>query len=86
MNREKINGLFEIIELILNKEPSIVDSFLFDSLGSYIYIVFPKINAKVDYLVDDITEICEEISSGDDCRNAKEELRKVYNEIKKELG
>lgn len=86
MNREKINGLFEIIELILNKEPSIVDSFLFDSLGSYIYIVFPKINAKVDYLVDDITDICEEISSGDDCRNAKEELRKVYNEIKKELG
>lgn len=86
MNREKINGLFEIIELILNKEPSIVDSFLFDSLGSYIYIVFPKINAKVDYLVDDITDICEEISTGDDCRNAKEELRKVYNEIKKELG
>lgn len=86
MNREKINGLFEIIELILNKEPSIVDSFLFDSLGSYIYIVFPKINAKVDYLVDDITDICEEISSGDDCRNAREELRKVYNEIKKELG
>lgn len=85
MNREKINGLFEIIELILNKEPSIVDSFLFDSLGSYIYIVFPKINAKVDYLVDDITDICEEISSGDDCRNAREELRKVYNEIKKEL-
>ena len=86
MNREKINGLFEIIELILNKEPSIVDSFLFDSLGSYIYIVFPKINAKVDYLVDDITDICEELSSGDDCRNAREELRKVYNEIKKELG
>lgn len=86
MNNEKLNGLFEIIELILNKEPSIVDSFLFDSLGSYIYIVFPKINDKVDYLVDGITDICEEISTGDDCRNAKEELRKVYNEIKKELG
>lgn len=86
MDREKINGLFEIIELILNKEPSIVDSFLFDSLNSYIYIIFPNINDKVDYLVDEITDICEEISSGDDCRNAKEELRKVYNEIKKELG
>ena len=85
MNNEKLNGLFEIIELILNKEPSIVDSFLFDSLGSYIYIVFPKINDKVDSLVEDIADICEDISSGDDCRNEKEELRKIYNEIKKEL-
>lgn len=33
MNNEKLNGLFEIIELILNKEPSIIDSFLFDSLN-----------------------------------------------------
>lgn len=86
MNNEKLNGLFEIIELILNKEPSIVDSFLFDSLGLYIYIVFPKINDKVDSLVEDIADICEDISSGDDCRNEKEELRKIYNEIKKELS
>lgn len=86
MDREKINGLFEIIELILNKEPSIVDSFLFDSLNSYIYIIFPNINDKVDSLVEDIADICEDISSGDDCRTEKEELRKIYNEIKKELS
>lgn len=84
MNNEKLNGLFEIIELILNKEPSIVDSFLFDSLGSYIYIVFPRINDKVDSLVEDIADICEDISSGDDCKSEKEELRKIYNEIRKE--
>lgn len=86
MNNEKINGLIEIIDLILDKEPSIVDSFLFDSLASYIYIVIPKINDKVDSLVEDITDICEEISSGDDCRNAKVDLRKIYNEIRDELA
>lgn len=86
MDREKINGLFEIIELILNKEPSIVDSFLFDSLNSYIYIIFPNINDKVDSLVEDIADICEDISSGDDCRNEKEELRKIYNKLRKELS
>lgn len=86
MDREKINGLFEIIELILDKEPSIVDSFLFDSLNSYIYIIFPNINDRVDSFAEDIADICEEISSGDDCRNEKEELRKIYNELRKELS
>lgn len=86
MNNEKINGLIEIIELILDKEPSIVDSFLFDSLASYIYIVMPKINDKVDSLVEDITDICEETSSGDDCINAKKDLRRIYNEIRDELS
>ena len=85
MNNEKINGLIEITELILNKENSIIDSFLFDSLASYIYVVLPKINDKVDSLIEDITDICEEISSGDDCRHAKEDLRKIYNEIREEL-
>lgn len=86
MNNEKINGLIEIIELILNKKPSIVDSFLFDTLASYIYIVMPKTNDKVDSLVEDIADICEETSSGDDCINAKKDLQKIYNEIRDELS
>ena len=42
MRNEKLNGLFEIIELILNKEPSIVD-YLVDNIAdkcediSYVY-------------------------------------------------
>ncbi len=83
MDIEKINGLYEIIELILNKDYSIIDSFLFDSLASYIYIVFPQVNDEVDSLIYDLADICEEVSCGDDCIKEREELRKIYKKLKK---
>ncbi|MFR6221917.1 MAG: hypothetical protein ACLUJE_07030 [Anaerococcus sp.] len=85
MKETKIKGLFEIIELILNKESSIIDSFLFDSLESYIYVCVPKVNKQIDSLVDDIVDICSEVTSGDDCSKEREELRKIYNKIKESL-
>lgn len=83
MDIEKINGLYEIIELILSKDYLIIDSFLFDSLASYIYIVFPQVNDEVDSLIYDLADICEEASYGDYCLKEREELRNIYKKLKK---
>ncbi|MET3616603.1 hypothetical protein ABID14_000223 [Peptoniphilus olsenii] len=85
MKNEQLNGFFEIIEIILNKKPSIVDSFLFDSLEYYIEVYYPNTTDEIDSLVDDIIDICSEVTSGDDCSNERKELEKIYNKIKSRL-